>query len=106
MLTKSRQLQSDIPCLSCLLKTSCKRWVLHLFFDISVEIGLLHLLFSLQPIRHSFCSGLKVTACDRLPFVTDAVNSDNAPTLHEEPEYSGIQLSHMSQFKQSVSERL
>ena len=42
LLAKGDDLQGDIPGFTGLLETGGKRWVLKLFFEITVEIGLVH----------------------------------------------------------------
>ena len=43
---------------------------------------------------------------NRLSFVADAVNHDNPPAFHKEPEQPRIQLPNVTQLKQSVANRL
>jgi len=58
-----------------------------------------------MPVRHSLVRGSQVVVRDSLAFVANGMNGNDSAALHEKPNDSRVQFSHMAQLKQPVAQR-
>jgi hypothetical protein len=59
----------------------------------------------LPPLADPFSRNTEITSRDGPPFVAHAMHRNEPAILGEEPQHAGIQLSDVTQFKQSVANR-
>jgi hypothetical protein len=57
------------------------------------------------PIAHSLKRDPSVVRRKSLAFVSNAVNRYDSATPRKEPQHAGIELAHVTQFKESVAKR-
>lgn len=59
-----------------------------------------------QPVVLPIQGGLPILGEDFPGFVADGMNGDNPATFHEEPKDAGVELAHVTQFEEIVTDRL
>ncbi len=59
----------------------------------------------LEPVFHAGAGSIEIARGNGLTFVANAVDGDDSPALHKEPEDAGVEFADVPQFEEAIAQR-